>query len=278
MSEKMFLNSRFGYREDTLENWNSENPILERGEPAIVRDGTEGRWLKIGDGSTPFGALPWKQGPKGPTGARGEKGDRGERGPEGARGLQGPQGIKGEKGEKGDRGVDGKDAVTDQNFNPESENAQSGKAVAEAVDGKADKENDYEFIETITITEETSNLRLTETPNKEPYNFKKLFVKYSLPKVSVRPWITFKVGSGKFSFGDYMGTESYATIYRFEAKVENNLIFADFSYHTDYAGNPSNAWRCGARDIRTTPIDKLEFVFSSAAPIGTTFEIWGVRA
>ena len=37
------------------------------------------------------------------------------------------------KGDKGDKGDPGKDAITDQIYNPESENAQSGKAVAEAV-------------------------------------------------------------------------------------------------------------------------------------------------
>ena len=37
------------------------------------------------------------------------------------------------KGNKGDKGDPGKDAITDQTYNPESENAQSGIAVAEAV-------------------------------------------------------------------------------------------------------------------------------------------------
>ena len=37
------------------------------------------------------------------------------------------------KGDKGEPGKDGKDAVTDSSYNPESENAQSGKAVAEAI-------------------------------------------------------------------------------------------------------------------------------------------------
>lgn len=41
--------------------------------------------------------------------------------------------IPGIKGDKGDKGEPGKDAVTDQSYNPESENAQSGKAVAEAL-------------------------------------------------------------------------------------------------------------------------------------------------
>lgn len=44
--------------------------------------------------------------------------------------------FKGAKGEKGEKGENGKDAVTDQTYNPESENAQSGKAVAKAVADK----------------------------------------------------------------------------------------------------------------------------------------------
>ncbi len=48
----------------------------------------------------------------------------------GEKGDTGPQGPQGEKGEPG---ADGKDAVTDQSYSPTSENAQSGKAVAEAI-------------------------------------------------------------------------------------------------------------------------------------------------
>ncbi len=47
--------------------------------------------------------------------------------------VKGDKGDTGPQGEKGDAGKDGKDAVTDQTHNPKSENAQSGKAVAEAV-------------------------------------------------------------------------------------------------------------------------------------------------
>lgn len=42
-------------------------------------------------------------------------------------------GATGEQGEKGEKGDAGKDAVTDQTYNEKSENAQSGKAVAEAL-------------------------------------------------------------------------------------------------------------------------------------------------
>ena len=68
MSTKIYANARFGFREDTLENWIANNPVLEKGEPAVVRDGENGEWLKIGDGVTAFNNLPWKKGPKGDNG------------------------------------------------------------------------------------------------------------------------------------------------------------------------------------------------------------------
>lgn len=207
------------------------------------------------------------QGEQGPQGAKGEKGDRGEQG------IQGEKGDKGDKGEKGDTGAAGKDAVTDQTFDPESENAQSGIAVAEAIEPI---DRAYEFIESISVTEELTKINLTTEADGTPYNFKKLFMKYNLPQLSATTWLTFRIGSGNAAFGDYMGHPSYATIYRFEARVENGLLSAEFSYHTNSEQNPSNAIKCLARNIRSTPIDRL--VIEGAIPVGTTFEIWGVRA
>lgn len=115
MADKIFLNARYAFRSDTFNNWQNANPILEKGEPAVVTDGIDGEWLKIGDGITPFNSLEWKKGPKG------------------EQGLQGIKGDKGDKGDAGANGKDGKDAVTDQTYSPTSENAQSGKAVNEAL-------------------------------------------------------------------------------------------------------------------------------------------------
>ena len=64
------------------------------------------------------------------------KGDKGEQGNKGDKGDTGAVGAKGDKGDKGDPG---KDAVTDRAYSPTSENAQSGKAVAEAL--KAERTN-----------------------------------------------------------------------------------------------------------------------------------------
>jgi len=58
------------------------------------------------------------------------KGDKGEQGNKGDKGDTGAVGAKGDKGDKGDPG---KDAVIDRAYSPTSENAQSGKAVAEAL-------------------------------------------------------------------------------------------------------------------------------------------------
>lgn len=60
MAAKIYANARFGLREDTLENWIANNPVLEKGEPAVISDSEDSRWLKIGDGKTPFNELPWK--------------------------------------------------------------------------------------------------------------------------------------------------------------------------------------------------------------------------
>ena len=74
----------------------------------------------------------------------------------------------------GKDGTNGKDAITDQSYNPESSNAQSGKAVAEALatidvgggDGK------YELIESTTLEEAIKKITLEAEPNGNTYNFK----------------------------------------------------------------------------------------------------------
>lgn len=91
------------------------------------------------------------KGDKGDTGAKGDKGDaftysdftaeqlaalkgeKGDKGEQGNKGDKGDTGAVGAKGDKGDKGDPGKDAITDRAYSPTSENAQSGKAVAEAL-------------------------------------------------------------------------------------------------------------------------------------------------
>ena len=87
-------NARYVIRQDTLENWQTANPVLLDGELVAVTDGKYPEVLKRGDGETAWMDLPWW-----------------------------PEGMRN---------------VVDDIYNPNSTNAQSGKAVAEAVAPKAD--------------------------------------------------------------------------------------------------------------------------------------------
>ncbi len=101
MTKIIKANARFIYKSKALEEWQSENPILLKGEIGFVSDIDSENFVKIGDGITPWNSLPYKTGPK---------------------------------GEKGDT------APIDQSYNPNSENPQSGKAVCEALEN-AELEN-----------------------------------------------------------------------------------------------------------------------------------------
>lgn len=148
---KIFVeNFVFQPKRKTASEWESENPILRNGEFGVVTDGTESEWFKVGDGVTVWSSLPYKKGPKG------DPFTYSDFTPEQLAALKGKDGINGKDGKDG---ADGKDGYTpqkgvdyftdediaglniplvDQTYTPDSENAQSGKAVAEAVEPKAD--------------------------------------------------------------------------------------------------------------------------------------------
>ena len=169
---KIFVeNFVFQPKRKTKAEWESENPILRDGEFGVVRDGADGEWLKVGDGVTAWKSLPYKKGPKGDpftysdftpeqlAALKGEKGDPFTYEDFTAEQLAALKGKDGTDGKDGANGIDGKDGYTpqkgidyfteediaglnipkvDQTYSPESENAQSGIAIAEAVAPKAD--------------------------------------------------------------------------------------------------------------------------------------------
>lgn len=106
-------------RRDTSARLQANNPVLCDGEMGVVTDGTDTEWLKVGDGVTPWNQLPYKKGPKG------------------------------DKGNKGDKGERGEPAITDQTYSATSENAQSGKAVAELEKTLSEK-TDYKTLPVLT--------------------------------------------------------------------------------------------------------------------------------
>lgn len=61
MENKTFIyaNSRFILRSDTLENWNTKNPVLFKNEIVQVEDGVYPQLFKRGDGVTPWNELPY---------------------------------------------------------------------------------------------------------------------------------------------------------------------------------------------------------------------------
>jgi len=99
---KLFAKMRFKFRSDTLKNWEENNPVLLEGEAGVVTglnavgDGLENKSQKIkfGDGIHDWNSLDWWYGSQG----------------------------------------EGGTILVDQTYNPESENAQSGKAVAEGIE------------------------------------------------------------------------------------------------------------------------------------------------
>lgn len=90
---KIHGDARFLPRHDTLENWQTKNPILLEAEPSYVIDGEDGKKIKFGDGVTPWNDLPYLS-----------------------------SSIN-----------NGGDITVDQTYTPTSPNAQSGLATAEAV-------------------------------------------------------------------------------------------------------------------------------------------------
>lgn len=84
-------------------------------------------------------------GPQGPQGEKGDKGDTGLQGPQGPvgpKGDTGPQGPQGEKGEKGDKG-DPSTITIDTSLSTTSTNAVQNKAIATAVNGKANSSHTH---------------------------------------------------------------------------------------------------------------------------------------
>ena len=89
------------------------------------------------------------RGPKGDTGLQGLQGEKGDKGDTGA---QGPQGEKGDKGDKGDSGT----ITIDTSLSTTSTNAVQNKAIATAINSKADT-NHTHSISDVTALQTTLN-------------------------------------------------------------------------------------------------------------------------
>ena len=247
MSDKIFLNARYAFRSDTLENWQSENPILEKGEPAVVTDGVNGEWLKIGDGINTFNLLEWKKGPKG---------------------EQGDTGPQGEKGDVGADGKDGKDAVTDQTYSPTSENAQSGKAVAEAISGINVAEN-WELIEEITVEQEAVVSR----------SYSGRYKKFAVLAYSSNRCPVFKLTAGQYIWEFYSYTaDKNQFVNTYGEVVIPEKLFNVYATIGNSGGNATRVYPIIDRLTKNVVSYFRGFASITACKAGTTIKVYGVKA
>ena len=100
-----------------------------------------------------LGHVVGEKGPKGDTGPQGPQGPKGDTG---ATGPQGPQGLKGEKGDTGPQGPQGEKGdpgtiTIDTSLSTTSTNAVQNKAIAIAVNGKANTTHTHSISEVTSL-------------------------------------------------------------------------------------------------------------------------------
>ena len=171
----------------------------------------------------------------------------------------------------------------DQNYSPESENAQSGIAVAEAL-ATIDIGGVYELIETIATSEEVNTITRTTEPNGNTYNFKDVLIKFAWKNTFATSSLIFKAYTSDAMcsvFRDISSTNANAMswIRTLNTYGERLVIFSGVSSNDGFA-QPNSAVNIPIRTLNSTkPIEQIELqMFNSVFPVDTKIEIWGVRA
>lgn len=204
---------------------------------------------------------------------KGEKGDKGDKG---------DQGIQGEKGEKGDPG---EIANIDQTYNPESENAQSGKAVAEAVSSISSESKSWRIITDLTLTEE-SVVSITADTEGNDFRLKGFRIQMKIPATDsgVTPWLhcnnlafcqAYAVGANKIGLIYYLAelkgiwTCDTSTLANADANSNSLVNRSGFIY--------------GVRKESAEHSNKIRAIklcggYSGVLPIGTEIKVWGLDA
>ncbi|MGN0538883.1 MAG: collagen-like protein [Candidatus Fimenecus sp.] len=209
---------------------------------------------------------------------KGDKGDRGE---------------KGEKGDKGDKGDAGETPPVDQGYSAESTNAQSGKAVAQAIESAnayADSKTPR-FINTISLTEETAGanlIKISTDSSGKSFSLKHCIVAIKVPfPESKTVTIRLRTNNGQ----RYM-------VYKTGVAVDTNLLisgesrvlgigtYSRFSYVVYQSQNTGTANGDSVVTIAENALSKQDikdvefFLYDTSnqfvpLPAGTTMELWG---
>lgn len=166
-------------------------------------------------------------------------------------------------------------ADIDQTYNPESENAQSGIAIAEAVSGKADKE-EWELINELTLTEEAV-VSFTDI------SLKKFKVLAQLTNVTSSTYLWLRLNSRLAIQTDTSSAKTSS--YGIEAEHNFDWQFLTCASTNAYVNNSIKSTPYGHRysgENIPYPCTKIELALdsaiSAALPTGTTIRLWGVRA
>lgn len=158
------------------------------------------------------------------------------------------------------------DSKIDQTYNPESENPQSGKAVAEAL---ATGGGNYELIEEITVSEEAIVQRTY------PKNYKKIIVVME-DKTNKVPKTRLTSGERFYEFWSY-GDYKYHFVYTVGETVVPNKFNNAYAICGDSGTNPQYCLPVTERFIHSaTNFDG--FKTDNVCKVGTKITVYGVKA
>lgn len=153
-------------------------------------------------------------------------------------------------------------------------------AVVSALGYEPEKpEGEYELIETITLTEDTSEIIRTQEPDGTAYKFK-AFIITATGKTTTNNAFAYWTGNDgvTVALGRFSSTNNYKTLLR--GFMMGGFIFAIGS---DEAGYNVKTSQCisGATKKSTYPngyIDYIKFSTNSPMKVGTTIDLYGIRA
>lgn len=178
---------------------------------------------------------------------------------------------------------DASGVTVDQQYNPESENAQSGKAVAEAIanitPGTSGEDKTYTLIEAITLTEDVESLAFSQKPDGNPYNFSDVVVRLVCPVRDASTKSNFVYINNQPMFtGIIIGgtTKAFVSIH---FRVDKGRLFGQYSYALNGSNLPNG-------DVKSTPasngwheVESInDIIINGSFITGTNIYIYGVEA
>lgn len=248
MADKIYLPSLFCFRKDTMQNWQTANPILEDGEPSIVVDNTgKAIAVKVGNGVNHWNDLPLTE-------------------------INGGGDVNSVNGQTGDVVLDAEDVgalpddtpiptktsdlTNDSGFGTYSKPSGGIPETDLASAVKAKINNSYVYdtkpYEVITIGDEddgsltltealTTRLVINKDINNVNFNFRKILVNITVPaEITEGTPNQFLVGTDNYSI---LGTPTIGKVAGYPMKftalfeLRNGRLFSDGAYVT---GSPSN--------------------------------------